>query len=59
MVRVKTSDSILLEALCEKVKNAGGAPENPIAMADNVSTFTVTNATNEIQIQLNPLSGKW
>jgi prepilin-type N-terminal cleavage/methylation domain-containing protein len=35
-----------------KVKNAGGAPENPIAMADNVSTFTVTNATNEIQLQL-------
>jgi hypothetical protein len=35
-----------------KVKNAGGAPENPIAMADNVSAFTVTNATNEIQLQL-------
>jgi prepilin-type N-terminal cleavage/methylation domain-containing protein len=35
-----------------KVKNAGGAPENPIAMADNVSTFTVANATNEIQLQL-------
>ena len=35
-----------------KVKNAGGAPENPIAMADNVSTFTVTNATNELQLQL-------
>ena len=35
-----------------KVKNAGGSPENPIAMADNVSTFTVTNATNEIQLQL-------
>jgi prepilin-type N-terminal cleavage/methylation domain-containing protein len=35
-----------------KVKNAGGAPENPIAMADSVSTFTVTNATNEIQLQL-------
>jgi prepilin-type N-terminal cleavage/methylation domain-containing protein len=35
-----------------KVKNAGGAPENPIAMADNVSTFIVTNATNEIQLQL-------
>jgi len=35
-----------------KVKNAGGAPENPIAMADNVSTFAVINATNEIQLQL-------
>jgi len=35
-----------------KVKNAGGAPENPIAMADNVTTFAVTNATNEIQLQL-------
>ena len=35
-----------------KVKNAGGAPENPIAMADNVTGFTVTNATNEIQLQL-------
>jgi prepilin-type N-terminal cleavage/methylation domain-containing protein len=35
-----------------KVKNAGGAPENPIAMADNVTAFTVTNATNEIQLQL-------
>jgi Tfp pilus assembly protein PilW len=35
-----------------KIKNAGGAPENPIAMADNVSAFTVTNATNEIQLQL-------
>jgi prepilin-type N-terminal cleavage/methylation domain-containing protein len=35
-----------------KVKNAGGAPENPIAMADNVSTFTVTNATSEIQLRL-------
>jgi hypothetical protein len=35
-----------------KVKNAGGAPENPVAMADYVSTFTVTNTTNEIQIQL-------
>jgi prepilin-type N-terminal cleavage/methylation domain-containing protein len=35
-----------------KVKNAGGAPENPIAMADNVSAFAVTNATNEIQLQL-------
>jgi prepilin-type N-terminal cleavage/methylation domain-containing protein len=35
-----------------KVKNAGGAPENPMAMADNVSTFAVTNATNEIQLLL-------
>lgn len=35
-----------------KVKNAGGGPENPIAMADNVSAFAVTNATNEIHLQL-------
>jgi prepilin-type N-terminal cleavage/methylation domain-containing protein len=35
-----------------KVKNAGGAPENPNVMADNVTAFTVTNATNEIQLQL-------
>jgi prepilin-type N-terminal cleavage/methylation domain-containing protein len=35
-----------------KVKNAGGAPENPFAMADNVTVFAVTNATNEIQLQL-------
>jgi prepilin-type N-terminal cleavage/methylation domain-containing protein len=34
-----------------KVKNAG-CTENTFAMADNVSTFTVTNATNEIQLQL-------
>ncbi len=49
------SESIRFElngSTLRKVKNAGGAPENPIAMADNVSTFGVTNATNEIQLQL-------
>jgi len=35
-----------------KVKNAGGAPENPIAMADNVFTFAVAYATSEVQLRL-------
>lgn len=41
-----------------KVKNAGGAPENPIVMADNVNTFTVTRgADDEITLALNLLLG--
>src|SRR4030067_2312489 len=35
-----------------KVKNAGGEPETLIAMADYVSTFPATNATNENTLQL-------
>ena len=49
-IRFDRSGTTLRKA--KGVSGVDGSGGTPYTMADNVSTFTVTNATNEIQLQL-------